>query len=136
VTVTDVIRKIAQCAGTHSAQARNMSAASTIRHATEEDLPEIQRLLDEAGLPALPAGFTGRGGSSSHLLVLEAPEGGGLAAAALLVVDHHRGTLSLLAVDRRYHGLGLEERIMGVSQALCRAFGAHELDVQSIHQHM
>jgi ribosomal protein S18 acetylase RimI-like enzyme len=48
---------------------------------------------------------------------------GGLAAAALLHIDGRRGHLALLAVDKRYEGQGIENRMIGVAEQLCRAFG-------------
>jgi hypothetical protein len=61
------------------------------------------------------------------LLVVDAPDGNGLAAAALLVIQGTRGHLAMLVVDLRYHATGLDERIHGVAEALCRAFGARRV---------
>ena len=106
-----------------------MSNSCSIRKATPTDLPEIERLLEEAaarGLdPELPVRQLGR----HHLLVVDAPDGQGLAAAALLVIQRARGQLVMLVVDKRYEASGLSDRLVGVAEALCRAFGARALDI-------
>ncbi len=89
-------------------------------------------------LRAQPSGFAHRSPEVSlprasgrrHLLILDAPDGG-LAAAALvdIDVDGHRGHLVMLAVAQGFEGHGLEDRLIGVSEALCKAFGADTLDV-------
>lgn len=108
-----------------------MSAACTIRRANDEDLPEIQRLLSEAGVHDLAEHYPNTAMSRLHLLVLDAPDGNGLAGVAVLVMEGRKGKLALLAVDLRYQGLGIEDRLIGVSEALCRAFGARNLERSS-----
>ena len=104
-------------------------AGSTIRAATRDDLPAIERLLaaqptarrqTAESLAAPPPGH--------HVLVLDAPTGG-LAACALLALEGDRGHLMLLAIARAYEGTGLEDRMIGVIDAICAAFGVHTLDV-------
>ena len=95
-----------------------MAAACTIRKATKEDFVEIRRLLVEANIVDAP-----ELGSKVYVLVLDAPDSVGLAAAAFVLLEGRKGKLSLLAVDKRYAGLGIEERLIGVSESLCRALG-------------
>lgn len=105
----------------------------TIREATADDLDAVEQLLRTQ-----PSGFTARSeevalpraSGRRHLLILDAPDGG-LAAAALvdIDVDFHRGHLVMLAVAQGFEGHGLEDRMIGVSEALCKAFGADTLDV-------
>jgi N-acetylglutamate synthase-like GNAT family acetyltransferase len=103
----------------------------TIREATEDDLAAIEQLVraqpgarcERAGPIAL-----GRSPGRRHLLVLDAPRGG-LAAAALLEIDGARGHLAMLAVAQQFEDCGLEDRLIGVAEALCRAFGVHAIDV-------
>lgn len=87
-------------------------------------------------LRAQPSGFAlrpeeialPRASGRRHLLVLDASEGG-LAAAALVDIDGLRGHLVMLAVAQDFEGRGLEDRMIGVAEALCKAFGADTLDV-------
>jgi ribosomal protein S18 acetylase RimI-like enzyme len=103
----------------------------TIREATAADLDAVEQLLR-----AQPSGFASRpeevalprAAGRRHLLILDAPDGG-LAAAALVDIDGHRGHLVMLAVAQGSEGHGLEDRMIGVAEALCKAFGADTLDV-------
>lgn len=103
----------------------------TIRTATPADLPAVKRLLGDAhahaarSLETIPdAGFW---------MVLD-DASGGLAAAMLVTIDddrgHRRCRLALLALAAHHHGDGLEARMVGVAEALCRAFGCDTLDVR------
>lgn len=103
----------------------------TIREATEEDLGAIERLVrtqpdgaDHCCEQLAQPRHAGR----RHLLVLDAPDGG-VAASALVQIEGHRGHLVMLAVAKRFEGRGLEDRLIGVAEALCTAFGADTLDV-------
>jgi N-acetylglutamate synthase-like GNAT family acetyltransferase len=104
-----------------------MSGNPTVREATTEDLPAIAELLGTRAPGSGPL-TVGREPGRRHLLVLDAPDGG-LAAAALVTIEGQRGHLAMLAVARRFDGAGLHERMIGVAEALCRAFGADALDV-------
>jgi N-acetylglutamate synthase-like GNAT family acetyltransferase len=99
----------------------------TIRTANANDIPAVARLLREHG-----ERFDERSWSTipgcRYLLVLDAPDGG-LAATAQLVLAGNRGHLAMLAVARELQGTGLEDRIIAVVEAMCRAFGAAALDV-------
>jgi hypothetical protein len=103
----------------------------TIREATAEDETAVEHLFRMQ-----PTAFCGAIGQlhdprvlgMRHLLVLDAPRGG-LAAAALVTIHGRRGHLALLAVDRRFEGEHLEDRMIGVAEALCRAYDADTLDV-------
>ncbi len=101
----------------------------TIRTSTPEDLPAIERLLaarpDSQHRMHLAATAEQPG---QHVLVLDDPEGG-LAACTLLNIDGTRGHLAVLAIAPRYEGSGLEDRMIGVLEAMCTAFGASTLDV-------
>jgi hypothetical protein len=103
----------------------------TIREATAEDEAAVEQLFRKQ-----PTAFCGstdqlrhpRVPGARHLLVLDAPRGG-LAAAALVTIDGRRGHLALLAVDHEFEGAHLEDRMIGVAEALCRAYDADTLDV-------
>ena len=104
-------------------------AGSTIRTATRDDLPAIERLL--AAQPTArrqTAQSLASPQPGHHLLVLDGPNGG-LAACALLALEGDRGHLMLLAIARPFEGTGLEDRMIGVIEAMCAAFGAHTLEV-------
>lgn len=64
-----------------------------------------------------------------HLLVLDTPDRTGLAAAALLVIAGERAHLAMLVIAGAFQGRGLDERIIGVAEAMARAYGAGTLDV-------
>ncbi len=64
-----------------------------------------------------------------YVLVLDAPDGS-IAAAAGLTIDHGRGHLGFLAISPRCEGERIEDRMIGVAEALGRAFGCETLDVK------
>lgn len=109
-----------------------MSVTSTIRIGTNDDVPLVQRLIrsesdtSHVAVPNVDDLDTVPG--QSYLLVVDAPDGG-LAAAAQVTLKGSRGHLGLLAVAKRFHGEGLEHRLIGVAEALCNAFGCETLDV-------
>ncbi|MDX2088695.1 MAG: hypothetical protein SFX73_12640 [Kofleriaceae bacterium] len=107
-----------------------MTIAWTIRGASSEDFAEIRRLFLECRLD-VPSELPMEPADHVHLIVLDAPEGG-LAGAALLILEPHKGQVALLAVDLRYQGLGIEERLIGVSEALSEALGVHNFEVASV----
>jgi N-acetylglutamate synthase-like GNAT family acetyltransferase len=86
-------------------------------------MPAVRKLVERTGT-TLPTAA----GKDQHLLVLDAPEGG-IAACALLVIDGKRGHLVRLAVAEPFAGSGVEDRMIGVAEAMCTAFGASTLDV-------
>jgi N-acetylglutamate synthase-like GNAT family acetyltransferase len=96
-----------------------VTTSATIREATPDDLADVQRLLHEYSERALET-IPGR----RYMLVLDAPDGGGLAAAALVHIERARGQLALLVVAPRFAGQGIEERMIGVAEALCEAYAA------------
>jgi N-acetylglutamate synthase-like GNAT family acetyltransferase len=104
-----------------------MSSIPTIRTANAEDIPAVRRLLREQGQSFDDETWRTIPGSR-YLLVLDGPEGD-LAATAQLALEDGRGHLAMLTVARRFEGTGLEDRIIGVVEAMCHAFGADTLDV-------
>lgn len=94
----------------------------TIRLATPEDLPRIQELVTgDVDLRTIPA--------HRYLLVLD-DEHGELAATASVTLEDGRGHLGFLAIAPGSEGEHLEDRMIGVAEALCTAFGCHTLDVE------
>lgn len=106
-----------------------MTAISTIRSATEDDIRPVLELVRESGRHLRREDLLAREGR--HVVVLDAPDGG-LAAAAVLVIEGQRGHLVMLAIARRFEGQGLEDRVIAVLEAMSSAFGARTLDVQSL----
>jgi N-acetylglutamate synthase-like GNAT family acetyltransferase len=102
------------------------TANLTIRQATSADLEAVKRL---AG-PLYEQVSTRPAPGRRYLLVLDAPSGG-LAGAVLLHIERNRGHIAMLAIAPRFEGTGLEDRMLGVVEALCRAFGADTVDVPS-----
>lgn len=98
------------------------AAICTIRTATREDLPRARDLLRRHGIVIpreLDAQCAGR-----HVLVLD--EAGTLEAVAVLQIAAGHGHLIALAVE--HANRALEERMVGVAEAMCAAFDA-DLDV-------
>lgn len=102
----------------------------TIRNATQDDLPQIHALMkrsttqhsDELSidLPDDPG---------KHLLVLDDGRGE-LAAAAMLSITGDRGHLCMLVVaDQASESRVLQERMLGVVEAMCDAYGVTTIDV-------
>ncbi len=108
----------------------SMLGSATIRNATSQDAPELERLFTERGPRFGSVQFAGVRGTR-HLLVLDAPDGG-LAAAAMLIIDGGRGHLAMLAIAKRFEDDGLADRMIGVVEAVCTAYGAHTLDVPAM----
>lgn len=63
-----------------------------------------------------------------YALVLD-DDDGGIAAAAVVTMAAHDARLELLAVEPGYRERGVEERMLGVAEALCDAFGCDRLVV-------
>lgn len=94
---------------------------STIRLASREDHSRIRRLVPgDQDLSTVP----GR----RYVLVLDAPDAQ-LAATAAVTLEGGRGHLCFLAIAAPYEGERLEDRMIGVAEALCAAFGCDTLDV-------
>lgn len=98
---------------------------STIRLATAEDLPAVQRLVGDAALDLRSLAF---GNGHRYSLVLDDVDGE-LAAAAVIRLAASEGTLELLAVKSRFRDSDIEKRMLGVAEALCDAFGCDRLVV-------
>jgi hypothetical protein len=98
-----------------------------VRSAHLDDTPELVRLLTRAGAPdPLPRreadvqAWLDRG----HLLVLD--DGGTLRAVAFVERRIGSGRVELLAVEPELVGRGIEERMIGVADALRAAFGERD----------
>ena len=94
----------------------------TIRSAANDDLPRAIELLREHGIHVprdLDQHPPGR-----HVLVLD--DGGELLAVAVLQIAAGHGHLVALAMSHAERAL--EDRMIGVAEALCDAFGA-DLDI-------
>ena len=102
---------------------------STIRIGTADDVPAVQQLLDETSKGASVQVLATEPGTR-YLLVLADPDGG-VAGAAQLTFDGGHGHLALLAIAARFHGEGIEHRLIGVAEALCDAFGCDTFDVRA-----
>jgi hypothetical protein len=98
----------------------------SIRLATEKDRSAIDALLygshRAVELTTVPG--------SRYALVLE-DVCGRVAAAAVVIIDRarERGHLAMLVVAKELDGAGIENRVVGVAEALCCAFGCKTLDV-------
>jgi hypothetical protein len=107
-----------------------MLTTATIRHASPDDLPKLERLLSEESRTHGSVQFSPVCGSS-HVLVLDAPDGE-LGAAAMLVIEGARAHLDMLVIAKRYVCAGLEDRMISVIEAVAAAFGAVTLDVPAL----
>jgi GNAT superfamily N-acetyltransferase len=108
-----------------------MAPVSSVRAATETDLPAARALLS---LPATwtPARFADAQATARYLLVCDAP-GGGLAAAAIVSFTAGRAQLEALQLAPDHESTALETRMLGVAEALAEAFGCHALGVELSH---
>ena len=100
-----------------------MQSTATIREATEDDTPALRRLLG-------PQTFDERVPGRHHVLVVDGTDGH-LAAAAVVDIEGAQGHIARLVVAAGFAGDGLEQRLIGVAEALCRAFGAETFEVTS-----
>ena len=102
--------------------ARSTNSNCTIRSAADDDLPRAIVLLRDHGLTVprdLDPHHPGR-----HVLVLDSA--GELLAVAVLQIAAGHGHLVALATA--HADRALEDRMIGVAEALCDAFGA-DLDI-------
>jgi ribosomal protein S18 acetylase RimI-like enzyme len=107
-----------------------MIATATIRHASPDDLPKLERLLGEESRTHGSVQFSTVCGSR-HVLVLDGPDGE-LGAAAMFVIEGARAHLDMLVVAKRLAGEGIEDRMISVIESLAAAFGAVTLDVPAL----
>jgi ribosomal protein S18 acetylase RimI-like enzyme len=92
----------------------------TVRLATPEDYPRIRALAGDQEVSR----------ATGHRFVLVLDDGaGGLAAAAAVTLDKGRGHLGFLAIAPGFEGERLEDRMIGIAEAMCEAFGCATLDV-------
>lgn len=87
-----------------------------IRNANLLDLGELSRLLSAATHTIMS--YLTRG----HLLVLERRDGT-LRAACHLEMKADRSTIDLLVVDATTSDAAVQQRMVGVANALCEAYG-------------
>lgn len=103
-----------------------MPATSTIRYATDEDLPAVTTLLAGRVSERLLAHAC----HDREVLVLRALDGA-LLGAALFSIARGRGHVHVLVADvqAQADAHACEERLLGVVEAMCDAYGATTLDV-------
>ena len=108
--------------------------SGSIRNAEQRDLAEIARLLEASGIDARGIETAQqRSLPRCHLLVLDLE--GAVCAAAYVVIAQGRGLrgrLEFLALHPTLasaSGRVIQERMIGVSIALCEAYGCAEIDI-------
>jgi GNAT superfamily N-acetyltransferase len=95
-----------------------------VRSAHLADTPQLTKLFARTGraeLARLGLAEVGSWLDHGHLLVLD--DAGTLIAAAVIDEREGRGQIELLVVEPTRRGIGIEQRMLGVIDALCRAFG-------------
>ena len=97
---------------------------STIREATVDDLPALQRLIRSAADPDEDLIAS----AERHVLVLDT--GDELGGLAIVKLEPPHAHLEALVMAPRYCGRTAERRLLGVARALCEAFGCIDLDVR------
>jgi hypothetical protein len=115
--------------GTSRAQLVGMSPVVTLRVATTEDLPELQRLSSASIAEELEPTSPPTPARRRYVLVVDAPFGG-LAAATIVALEPPQAHLEALLMDDRCASPALEARLIGVAEALAQAFGCRSLDVR------
>jgi hypothetical protein len=106
-----------------------MHTTQTVRYATADDLPSIRALMmRDPKQPRIDDHFFAPD-PRRHLLVLD-DEHGALVAAALLTIVKGSGHLLMLVVSAEADEThALHDRMFGVVEAMCDAYGASTLDV-------
>jgi len=113
------------------------------RYATDEDIPEIVRIINSA---FRVEDFFVNGDRTNHadiaariadphvrFLVLDAEHPGALAAAVVVDVCEHRGHFAMLSVDPPFQGRGLARLLMNAVEDHCRAAGCDTLDIEVVN---
>lgn len=96
------------------------STGGRVRTADLFDLDELVRLLSAAAHTI--ASYLSHG----HLLVLDRGDGRlGAACHLEIAVDH--STVDLLVVDPEIRDDGVRQRMIGVAQAMCEAYGSGQV---------
>src|SRR4051812_10484151 len=102
--------------------ARSTNPNGTIRSAANDDLPRATELLREHGM-SVPHDLD-RPRPGRHVLVLDS----GRELLAVAVLQMAAGHGHLIALAMAHADRALEDRMIGVAEALCDAFGA-DLDI-------
>lgn len=108
--------------------------SGSIRNAAQRDLPAVARLLEASGIDVRsiePA--PNRSPPHCHLLVLDIDGDVRAIAHVVIALDRGlRGRLQFLVLDPtlvRASGPAIQDRMIGVSVALCEAYGCAEIDI-------
>jgi GNAT superfamily N-acetyltransferase len=113
------------------------------RFATEQDIPEIVRIINSAfrvedffvdGDRTNHADIAARMGDPHvRFLVLNAEQPGALAAAVVVDVNDGRGHYAMLSVDPPLKGRGLARILLDAVEDHCRAAGCDVLDIEVVN---
>lgn len=113
------------------------------RFATEQDVPEIVRIINSAfrvedffvkGDRTTTADIAARmADPDTHILVVDAADKGVLAAAVVVDVHDGRGHYAMLSVDPPFQGHGLARLLTNAVEAHCRAAGCESLDIEVVN---
>lgn len=115
-----------------------MSNATSIRPATEADLPEIVRITNRAyiveefciqGDRTHAADITLKMSQGAFLVLDAEAQPGKLIGSVYALVDKGRGYLGLLAVDPDAQGAGISRRLVDAVEAHCRERQCRFLDL-------
>ena len=119
-----VIARVVPSEITMSQTSEKRAGSGRVRSAHLADTAELTKLFERAGKAELvQLGHADVSGwlDHGHLLVLD--DAGTLVAAAVIDEREGAGQLELLVVEPARRGRGIEERMLGVVDVLCEAFG-------------
>ena len=113
------------------------------RYATEEDVPELVRIINSAfrvedffvaGDRTNVTDISARmADPAARFLVVDAPAAGMLAAGVVVDVRDGRGHFAMLSVDPPFQGQGLALLLVNAVEDHCRTAGCTALDIEVVN---
>jgi len=113
------------------------------RYATNDDIPEIVRIINSAfrvedffidGDRTTEADIAARMAERDvRFLVIDSPEPGALAATVMMDVHGDRGHFAMLSVDPPFQGRGLSRLLMNAVEDYCREARCEALDIEVVN---
>jgi GNAT superfamily N-acetyltransferase len=113
------------------------------RYATEEDIPELVRIINAAyrvedffvyGDRTSEEDIATRmADPATSIIVVDAPGSSSLAGAVLVDVHDRRGHFAMLSVDPPYQGRGIARELINAVEEHCRRAGCNALDLEIVN---
>jgi GNAT superfamily N-acetyltransferase len=113
------------------------------RYATEEDIPELVRIINAAyrvedffvyGDRTSADDIAARmADPAMSIIVIDAPDSTSLAGAVLVDVHDRRGHFAMLSVDPPHQGRGIARELINAVEEHCRNAGCNALDLEIVN---